>query len=116
MIYQPASPLVTYIMALVFVGVAVVAYFVYRRKARALSKVSAEIVERRPEQLMKVLWNPMHHELSQIIAAEGVVTDPRSEWARIGALAKSETGARFLHGMDEYLRRRRRIVDMSAGL
>ena len=116
--YCTATPcyVFTAVMALVLVGIAVVVYYAYRRKARALKKVSDEIVERRPERLRNILWNPMHQELSQVVAAEGVVTDPKSGWARISAFAKSEADAKFQHGMDEYLRQRLRVVDVSEGL
>ena len=37
----------------------------------------------------------MHHELSQVVADQGAVTDSNSEWSRMEAFAKNEAGAKF---------------------
>lgn len=62
-----------------------------------------------------LLWDPLHQELSEVVASDGAITDANSAWARIGGLAKRETGAKFRNGMDEYLRQRRRFMDISEG-
>ena len=116
MYIAPPSPLATVIYALILVGIVAVVYFVNVRRSRALKKVADEIVGRRPERLRNVLWDPMLRELSQVVAAEGVVTDPKSAWARISAFAKSEVGPKFQHGIGGYLQQRRRVVDMLEGL
>ena len=73
MIYQgnAASPLVVVILVLALVAVAALAYFLYKREAQALKETSDEIVEKRPERLRNILWNPMLQELSQVVLVGG---------------------------------------------
>ena len=116
MYLEPPNPFVMGTIALVLVGIAVAVYFVTVRKAGALKKVGDEIVEGRPERLRKMLWDPMLRELGEVVASEGEVADPKSEWARISAFARRESGTKFQHGMDEYVRQRRRVADLAEGL
>ncbi len=110
------NTVVTAILGLILLGVIAGSWIASKQKARGMKERASKVVERRPQRLRDVLWSPMHQELSQVVATNGTVTDPKSEWSRIEALAKNEAGAKFQHGMYEYLQQRRRVVDMSYGL
>ena len=100
---------------MVLLGVVAVSWVAYNRKVRTIDEHTSKIVESRPERLKNTLWSPMHHELSQVVADQGAVTDSNSEWSRMEALAKNEAGAKFQGGMYEYVQQRKRVVDKSEG-
>ena len=88
---------------LVVAVVVVIVYFVNRRKARTVNQFTGKVIEGRPERLRNILWDPMSQEFREVVAAQGVVTDPKSAWAGLGSFARGETTAKFQLAAGEYL-------------
>jgi len=84
----------------------------YQKFVRVTGETSSKLIAERPERLVNIMWRPIQEELNKVVAANGAVTDERSEWTRVEFFAKREAGPKFQDGMDKYVKQRNRVAEM----
>ena len=102
------APVVGIIFAILIMGAGLVLQRAFDKPDKFAQQLGqADILNR--------MWFPLQDELSDVVKAQGRVTEAASAWTTAPGLSKKETPRAFYRGMQEYVGQRRFVASLAGG-